>query len=416
MRLLFALLLAVPLTAETLHWEQAVEEAGRQNPDLKISEADLRQAQLALRVARAAFLPTASASASLGTGGGYKADGVPGTFGEGSGSASARLSANWDLFSGFGDLAGLAQAKAQWESAEASAQEARARVGYELRAAFLSLLQAQEREAQAASIAKRRADNVDLVQLRFEAGREHKGSLLQTQAQAAQASASARRAQRERARAAKALARLLGREAQSDLSAAGDLPIPVAPAEAVPANLDGLPSVRRARLGVVSARADKRKAQAAWWPSLGASASAGRSGKDWLAEDGSWSASLSLSVPLFQGGSRLANTQAAISRLQEAELSAADAIAQARLDLDAAWDSLADAIDAAEVQAQFLKAGELRAEVAQAQYTQGLLGFEAWDQVESDLINAQTQALSTRGDALRALAAWERSLGRSPWK
>lgn len=409
-------LAAVPAWAsQPLTWEQAVAEAARNNPDLLASAEDLRQAELAVRVARAAFLPSASASASLGTGGPYRADGVPGSFGEGRPSSSARLSANLDLFSGFGDLAGLAQARLQWASAEAAAQDLRARVGFELRSAFIGLLQAQEREAQAASIARRRGSNVELVQLRFDAGREHKGALLQVQALAAQAQAQARRAARERERAALNLARLLGRDPQPALRAEGALEAVALPGEGPPADLGGLPAVRRARLAQEGARQGLRQVQAAWWPSLGASASAGRSGGDWLGEQGSWSAGLSLSLPLFQGGRRLAQTRSAASRLEAAGLAALGAERQARLDLEAAWASLADAVDGVAVQAAFLEAGEVRAEVAQAQYAQGLLGFEAWDQVENDLINAQVQALAARGDAQRALAAWQRSLGRSPW-
>jgi outer membrane protein TolC len=211
------------------------------------------------------------------------------------------------------------------------------------------------------------------------------------------------------------LARLLGREPQADLRAAGELQAPVLPEQGPPKGLEELPAMQRAQAALDSAEEDLRRSRATWWPSLGASASVGRSGGDWLSESGSWSAGLSLSLPLFQGGSRLASTQAAGSRLLEARRVLIQAQRQLRLDLEQSYGSLADAVDNAEVQALFLEAGLLRAEVAQAQYTQGLLGFEAWDQVESDLINAQVQALSSRGDAQRALAAWERSLGRDLW-
>jgi outer membrane protein TolC len=409
-----SILTAAGLGAEPLAWDALLKEAAAKNADLRKSAEDLRQADLDLRVARAAFLPSASASATVGQGGSYRADGVPGTFGAGSDNSSARLSASYTLFNGFADLAGLASAQAAMRSAEAAAQATRASVSYQLRAAFLDLLQAQEREAQARDTAKRRADNVDLVQMRFTAGLENKGSLLQTQAQAAQADAEAAKAARSRRRSAQELGRLLGRvpAASGDLEAAGNLETPALP-EAGSFNVDALPAVLQALSARESAEQALRKQKGSWLPSLGASASVGRSGADWLSEDGSWSAGLSLSLPLFSGGSRLAQTLSASSRLEAARIAEQAARDQAYADLRGSYDALADAVDAAQVQAKFLEAGEVRADVAQAQYAQGLLGFTDWDLVETDRINAQQQALSTRGDAQRALAAWDKALGRS---
>jgi outer membrane protein TolC len=409
-------LLAPPLAAESIRWETALAEAGRANTDLLKTEQDLRQAELSVRVARAAFLPSASVGASLGDGGSYKADGVPGTFGDGHDSSSAHLGASWNLFNGFGDLASLASAKAQLRSAEASAQAARATAGFQLRSAFLTLQQAQERVTQAQDTAKRRSDDLDMVRLRFESGNENKGSVLQTQAQSEQADADLRKATRARLRAAQDLARLLGRDPMSaeSLEAAGELAIPELPAEGSTA-VEGLPSVVQAVASRESAEQDLRRQRGGWLPSLDAAASVGRSGGDWLSEDGAWSAGLSLNLPLFNGGSQLAQTQASASRLEAARLLEAAARRQAAVDLQSAYDALADAVDGAKVEATFLEAGAVRAEVASAQYAQGLLGFEDWDRVVSDYISVQQQALSSRGDAQRALAAWDRSLGRNPW-
>jgi outer membrane protein TolC len=412
--LLSAALSSAAAQAASLAWEPALQEAAAHNSDLRKASEDLRQADMDLRVARAAFLPSASASASLGQGGSYQADGVPGTFGAGQNSSSARLSASYTLFNGFGDLASLASAQAAMRSTEAAMQAARASVSFQLRSAFLDLLQAQERETQARDTAKRRADNVDLVQMRFTAGLENKGSLLQTQAQAAQADADAAKATRARRRSAEELGRLMGRDpaASADLEAAGVLETPALP-EQGSLKVDALPSVEQALSARESAEQALRKQKGTWLPTLGASASVGRSGGDWLSEDGSWSAGLSLSLPLFTGGSRLAQTLQASSRLDAARIAEQAARDQAYADLRSAYDALADAVDAAQVQAKFLEAGEVRAEVAQAQYAQGLLGFTDWDLVETDRINAQQQALSTRGDAQRALAAWDKALGRS---
>jgi outer membrane protein TolC len=259
---------------------------------------------------------------------------------------------------------------------------------------------------------------VDLVDLRFQAGRENKGALLQTQALAAQAQWQARRAERSRREASEDLARLLGRDGAGDeLAAAGDLVDPAEPPETVDAAVfKDLPALRQSRDALLAARQDRRAARAAWWPTLGASASAGRSGGEWLSDTGTWSAGLSLSLPIFQGGSRVVDNLAAESRLAAAELALRGQERQSRLDLRRSLDGYQDGVESARVQASFLKASEVRAEVARAQYTQGLLTFDTWDQIETDLINAQISALSSRGDAQRAAAAWDRDLGWSPWR
>lgn len=414
---LFALALAAHAEPLVLAWPQAVSEAAAQSPELKAAREELRQAQLAVRLALPSFLPTVSANASLGQSGPYRYDGsTTGAFDQGQDSASAGLNASWNLFNGFRDLAALLKARAQLASAEAAEQAIKAQLGYELRAAFLRVLQAQERLLQAEDIAKRRASNVELVSLRFDAGSENRGSLQQTEAQAAQAEYQARRAARDLRQAGQDLARLLGRRRGEVLRVTGDLESPELPAlPAWEALLPGLPAVRKAKAAVEAASEDLSAARGAWLPSLGASAGVSRGGRDWLGETGSWSTGLSLSLPLFQGGRRLWAQEAASSGLEAAKLRSMTAEDDAAMALRQSWDAMEDAIELAGVQAKFLQAAQTRAEVAQAQYAQGLVSFTVWDQIESDLINAQIQALNSRGDAQRAAAGWERDLGRSPW-
>lgn len=412
-----ALGFAGPLAAAgPLSWPQAVSEAAQANPDLLTAAESLRQAHLAVALAYPAFLPTLSANASLGQSGPYTGDGIPGTFGDPSNSSSAGLSANWSIFNGFRDVAALGRAQAQLSSAVAGVQATRAKLAYDLRAAFIALLQAQENLTQSQDIAKRRAGNADLVSLNYQSGSDNKGSLLQTQALAAQADYQAKRAERTLRESAANLCRLLGREAAEDLRVEGILEAP--PLPAVPelkALQAGLPSVVQAEAAVESARQDLSTAHAAWWPSLNASAGLNRSGSDWLSEKGSWNMGLSASLPLFQGGQRVLNQLAADSRLTAARFGLASARELASVTLRNSWDGFEDAVQSSSVQSQFLAAADVRADVARAQYTQGLINFDTWDRIETDLINAQIQALSSRGDAQRAAAAWERDLGRSPW-
>ena len=62
-------------------------------------------------------------------------------------------------------------------------------------------------------------------------------------------------------------------------------------------------------------------------------------------------------------------------------------------------------------QNEFLKAAEVRSEIARAQYQNGLLSFEDWDLIENDLIDKQKAMLTSQRDAVVARAAWEKMLG-----
>ena len=61
--------------------------------------------------------------------------------------------------------------------------------------------------------------------------------------------------------------------------------------------------------------------------------------------------------------------------------------------LQSNYASLQDAVERIEVQEEFLKAAQLRAEVARTKYTTGLLSFDEWDLIENDLISTQKSHL-----------------------
>ena len=75
------------------------------------------------------------------------------------------------------------------------------------------------------------------------------------------------------------------------------------------------------------------------------------------------------------------------------------------------YRSYADAVDQIGVGAELYAASSLRAQIAEAQYRNGLVSFQDFDTITNDKINRQKQDLLNRRDAVLAEAAWEQSLG-----
>jgi outer membrane protein len=408
-KFLFLLLLAPPLMgAEVLSWEDCVAEAARSQPDLSAARASLDAARARARGASAPFLPQLSAEASRGRSGG---DGV-----SSSNSAGAALSLRQNLFSGSRDAAALKRAEWDAAGAEVSFDGARAAAGFALRAAFARMIHAQQNVLLASSIADRRAQNVRLIELRYQAGRENKGSFLRASAVHRQAAFEAAQASRALRTARRELARALGRPAFDVFEATGTLSAPLPPAEppdvrvlagSVPASRAADVQASVAVLSVVQSRAD-------FLPDLSASGSLSRSGASWPPKKDRWSAGLNLSYPLFSGGRDAAALSAAKADLHRAEEDRRAVQDRSAQDLEDAFASYQDAVERVDVQRLSLEASEVRARIAQAQYASGLLSFEDWDRIEDELVSARKSKLNAERDAVLSWAAWERTQGKGP--
>jgi outer membrane protein TolC len=392
----------LPLWAQApLTWDQCVKEAAEKNPVLRGARAAVRDAEAGARGAWSPFLPQVSLNAGVAK---SKGDGK---------SYSESAAARQNLFSGFGDAAFVARSRAQLDAARAALDASRAQVGADLRNAFARTLFAQEQSLLSSAIAKRRHENLRMVGLRFQGGQENKGNFLRTQASDQQSVFEEHQAARELRVAQRGLARALGRDPFESLSATGTLG--GLPPEGEPdfrALAVQTPGVRQAEARSRAARAFVTEARSGFFPSLDASAQSGRVGGQWPPNKKDWSTGLNLSWDVFSGGRTLADAASARAREDQARAELEDARTQAAFDLEDAFASLQDAAERTRVQESFVQASQVRAEIARAQYNNGLISFQDWDQIENDLINNQKALLASRRDAASALAAWEKTLGK----
>jgi hypothetical protein len=80
------------------------------------------------------------------------------------------------------------------------------------------------------------------------------------------------------------------------------------------------------------------------------------------------------------------------------------------------WNLYADAVENEAVQKELFEAEQLRAEISTSKYKQGLLSYEDWDIIESNLINQGKTHLQRRRTAEIEQARWKNALGWSVWQ
>jgi outer membrane protein TolC len=159
-----------------------------------------------------------------------------------------------------------------------------------------------------------------------------------------------------------------------------------------------------ARLTVRSARAD-------FLPEVFLNASSGRSDSAWPPRDSEWSAGISVSVPLFEGGQRRAALARARASLSEADAELRSGKNDILYTLDESWTAFKDAVGLVDVRRKFLQAAEERARIAQAQYSNGLISFDNWTIIEDELVRARKSLLDSEANAMVAEARWVQARG-----
>ena len=408
---LFLLLVPAAMAGEVLTLDDCLAEAARNNPDLAVARAAVEKAQYARRAEYSGFLPQLSGDASTSRRGSKASDSDPSVTSDNN---SFGLTAKQTLYAGGRNRAALESGSASLDSAKASLGAAQADLTYNVRDAFAGLLYVQQQIDLNRAIVARRQDNVDLIDLRYESGRENKGSLLRMQAQLKEAQAELSQAERRLGVARRQLASVLGRDEADAFSVTGTWATVAADAPASFADLmTATPERRRALANVRSARAGVKSARSGYLPDVAASASVSQSGESWMPQGEEWYVGVALSYPFFPGGRNFMDVRAAKAGVKEAEagLSATDAALLASL--EDAYASYLDAVEQVGVQESYVESAEVRAEIARSEYASGLTSFDEWDRIESDLINSRKQYLSVRRAAVVAGAKWEQAQGLS---
>lgn len=391
--------------AQDLTWEDCVREARHNNPNLLLATEKLKQAGFNLSITKSNYYPQISGSAGAQT---SKADGA-----DRSNSYSFGVSGRQLLFDGLKSQYNVAASSATLQASMYNYAVTSSNLRLQLKKDFVNLLKAQKLVAITSEIAQRRRQSLELIKLGYEAGREHKGSLLTAQADLAEAEFEIAQANRNLEIAARTLCADLGYTKYNPLQVQGDLAVSLTDqatpdfeqiAESVPLLQALIVQKDVSRLSLKSATADM-------YPSVYASGSAGKSGSNWPPDRSQWSAGVNVSVPIFSGGSQLAAQKKSRSAYNQAQAEERNGRASVILTLAESWANLQDALGQLSVQQKFLVATEERSKIAEAQYKIGLMSFDNWIIIEDDLIRAKKTLLDTQANALLAEANWIQAKG-----
>ncbi len=418
------------LSAVTLTWDDCVRMASESNPDLTTARNEWLSVQQNETVAVGNFLPSLSAQTSItktgssGQGGGGAAIVSNGVVlnqgGTGSNIATnyvAALNLKQNLFNGLEDYSRYQQSKWKTETSFWAFEQVKSTVTYSLKDAFASLVFAQESLDLSRSIKGRRESNYKLVSVRYDNGRENKGSLLLAEAYFEQAQLDVIKAEDAFKVAQSKLLSLINKEHLEEIRVEGEVPLTTLDEKKDIAELAlETPSYKQSQAQEYSSGEDITIAKSNFLPSLDLTGNVLRQGESYFPERERWSVALTLTIPLFDGLKDYAATKGAVFTKYAAE-------SRKRSNLMSLIPKLRDAQNQARqsdikyrIDDKFQKASGTRAEIARAKYNNGLITFEDWDIIENELIQRQTSFLSSKRERILRYASWENLLGRRAMK
>ncbi|MBF0586045.1 TolC family protein [Prosthecochloris sp. N3] len=409
----YALLLVLGMPFDTfaqdvLTWNECVAEAAQSQPALRAADASVRQARADRQIAASERRPGISAALSASNSGSTaSASDALTTYSYG-------LSVSQLVYDG--GVTSLTVSGS--DEAVVARQEAYRAVSSEqrllLRTAFVNLLKAQELVGIAREIAERRQQNVRLLKLRYDAGREHLGSLRRSEADLAEAEFEVAQAERGLVLAQSLLASALGRETRSALRVKGEFGVASLPSTApdFEALAHNHPVMHQYEAAVRQARYERDAAARALYPEISASSSIGKSSlDDWPPANVDWTAALQLSLPIYTGGKARAQEAKALWQLNE-QAEQSRSIYLGLVDtLEESWKNFVDATEQVQVSRTFLDAAAERSTIADAQYSNGLISFDDWVIIENNLVSSKKSYLDARAQLLLAEADWMEAQG-----
>jgi len=401
-----------------------LQAAQAASPSLAAAAARVERARAAQVAAGAALLPALGASGSIS-----QARGVAGGGGGGGGagaasaitSASLGLQASWELDLFGANAAGRSAALARLGGAQALLDDARTAVAAEVTSTLTSLRACEAQTRTTQQDADSRAETARLTALTARAGFTAPADAALARAGAAQARATATQQRGQCDTLVKALVELtsLPEAAVRQQLAAATAQLPQPPAVLPPSLTAELlrlrPDLREAALAVQAAAADRSQTAARELPQVSLGGSLGglalRSGGD-TQRGTTWSIGpLSVSFPVFDAGSRAANTAAARADYENAVVQYRAAVRRAVREVEASLVSLqstaARSDDARSAAADFEAA--LRA--TEARQKGGLASLLDLENARRNALAAQSGLIELQRERAAAWVTLVRALG-----
>jgi len=389
---------------EILTWGQCIQEAAKNHPDIIASQQIIKQSEAAKQQTASGLFPQISSNLSAQTA--QSSGQRTNTYGYG-------VSGTQLIFDANKTINNLKSASQNIVASQQNFRFTSTAVRFSLRSAFIDLLEAQEMLRIAEEIFNIRRSNLELIVLRYESGLEHKGALLTAEADLADAQYGISQNKRSVQVAQRELVKEMGRKQLTPLYAQGDFQVKDAALKEPDFELlaKNNPALQKLIAQKRSAEFSLKSAYANFYPEIIGSAGASRTGDHWSPRNKQWDLGAGLSLPLFEGGLRMAQVseaRALVRQLEENQRSALDSVI---LTLQQSWAILQDALENVSVQNKSLLAAQERSKIAQAQYSIGFVSFDNWTIIEDNLVKAKRDYLYAQAAALLAEAKWIQAKG-----
>jgi NodT family efflux transporter outer membrane factor (OMF) lipoprotein len=380
------------------------------NPSLRIAEANYRQAQAAIRAARAGLFPTVTGSVAATRSGGSDGRGASTDL-----SLGAQLA--WEI-----DLWGRVRRsiEASEDSAQASAadlENARLSLQADLAQAYLALRVADAQRKVLDDTVAAYERSLALTQNRYAVGVAARADVVQAQTQLLGARVQTVDVQAARAQLEHAIAALTGK-LPSELSIAPAealLEAPDVPPGMPSALLERRPDVAAAERRVAVANAQVGVATAAIYPDLTLGATAGFAGSalaNWLSlPNRFWSLGPVLAATLFDAGLRRAQRDEQVAAYDASVATYRQTVLTAFREVEDNLSTLRILGEEAEVQQQALAAARESLELTTNQYKAGLVGYLNVVVIQAQAFAAERNAIDLRGRRYAATIALIKALG-----
>ena len=408
---------------EILSWNRSIEEASKNNSEIRSAQENYRSSEYLKRAAYSGFLPQIAGTLEYTRANGNvftsidPSTNVTTSISQSSNNYDATLTGSENLFSGFLDKAKVDQAEANARVTKMVLDVTLAKVSNDLAIAYAGLVYAQRAVKLQEDIIVRREENFKLVELHFESGLENKGSVLLSKANLNQANYNKLLANDSIRVAQVDLSRVLGRNEVGDFSIEQD-----APSQSPPPTPDFVslamttPEYIQSVANEDSARAGVDLIASSFYPAVNVDGSIGREGETWFPRNFRWFIGASLTLPIFNGATTYHSTKSAVAILHAASETTSDLRRQQITKLQTAYVQYVEAFEKLKVDQSFEEAAKMRADIARNKYNNGLLTFEDWDIIENDLITREQNLLQSLRDRVTAESTWNQALGKGALK
>jgi outer membrane protein len=393
-----------PPSAFALSWQDCVQMAARNNPALLSSLLASESSRALYLKSYNGILPQINFSHTY----------TDSKSSIESKSWNAQGSVSLDLID-FGQWASIQSVSASMQESLANLQAASSQTLLDLFKAFSGLLYSQYAIDVNVLIRNTWKQNSQMINLRYQSGRESKGNNMNTQAQYLQAELNLDQARRDLRVAQQQLSQAIGKDDFSALVVTGTWngsPVP-APRPNFEAYLSKHPQIIAQKAAVDQARASVALARSTLLPTLSLDYARGRTGPTEFPDSPYWSFSGSINLPIFAGGltSTYYATQSAQRNLEKSQQDLRSLRNQLRTNLESSWASFAAAEDNVRIQNAFLRSAAQRKSESDIRYQSGLMTFNDWIIVIQSYVAFEQSYLRAEQNRILAEAQWRFATG-----